>query len=88
VTLSGLLGQVGAQRACSRAPGGVRRLGLGRDSRRRASDERVFVEGERDTYLHRVAFQMLAGAVLDPVWSRQLILKTARSYWSTARFIG
>lgn len=40
------------------------------------------VEGERDTYLHRIAFQMLAEAALDPASSRELILETAESYWS------
>jgi transcriptional regulator with XRE-family HTH domain len=40
------------------------------------------VEGERETYLHRIAFQMLAGASLDPAASRALILKTAESRWS------
>jgi transcriptional regulator with XRE-family HTH domain len=43
------------------------------------------LEGERDTYLHRIAFQMLADASLDPVESRELILDTAGSYWSGAR---
>jgi transcriptional regulator with XRE-family HTH domain len=40
------------------------------------------VEGERDTYLHRIAFHMLAEAALDPASSRELILETAESYWS------
>jgi transcriptional regulator with XRE-family HTH domain len=39
-------------------------------------------EGERETYLHRIAYQMLAEASLDPVASRELILKTAESHWS------
>jgi hypothetical protein len=38
------------------------------------------VEGERETYLHRVAFQVLVDASLDPAASRDLILKTAESY--------
>ena len=42
------------------------------------------VEGERETYLHRIAFQMLADASLDPVASRALILETAESMWSGA----
>ncbi len=42
------------------------------------------LEGERETYLHRIAFQMLAQASLDPVASRELILKTAESHWSGA----
>ena len=40
------------------------------------------LEGERETYLHRIAFQMLADASLDPVASRALILETAESCWS------
>jgi transcriptional regulator with XRE-family HTH domain len=43
------------------------------------------LEGERETYLHRIAFQMLADAALDPVTSRELILETAESHWSGAR---
>jgi transcriptional regulator with XRE-family HTH domain len=43
------------------------------------------LEGERETYLHRIAFQMLADASLDPVASRALILETAESHWSGAR---
>ena len=43
------------------------------------------LEGERETYLHRIAFQMLADASLDPVKSRELILDTAESCWSGAR---
>ena len=42
------------------------------------------LEGERETYLHRIAFQMLAEASLDPAASRALILKTAESHWSGA----
>jgi len=42
------------------------------------------LEGERETYLHRIAFQMLAEASLDPAASRALILETAESYWSGA----
>jgi transcriptional regulator with XRE-family HTH domain len=40
------------------------------------------LEGERETYLHRIAFQMLADAALDPAASRALILETAESHWS------
>ncbi len=40
------------------------------------------VEGERETYLHRIAFQMLVGASLDPASSRELILETAESHWA------
>ena len=43
------------------------------------------LEGERETYLHRIAFQMLAEAALDPVASRALVLETAESHWSGAR---
>jgi transcriptional regulator with XRE-family HTH domain len=43
------------------------------------------LEGERETYLHRIAFQMLAEASLDPAASRALIVETADSYWSGAR---
>jgi transcriptional regulator with XRE-family HTH domain len=43
------------------------------------------LEGERETYLHRIAFQMLADAALDAASSRALILKTAESHWSAPR---
>jgi len=43
------------------------------------------LEGERETYLHRIAFQMLADTALDPVASRSLILETAESYWRGPR---
>jgi len=43
------------------------------------------VEGERDTYLHRIAFQMLVNASLDPASSKALIIETADSYWSDAQ---
>jgi len=39
-------------------------------------------EGERETYLYRIAFQMLSEAALDPVASKDLILETAESAWS------
>src|ERR1700689_5077447 len=42
------------------------------------------LEGERETYLHRIAFRMLAEASLDPAASRELILETAESRWSGA----
>lgn len=42
------------------------------------------VEGERETYLHRIAFQMLSEAALDEADSRELLLEVADSYW-TAR---
>jgi transcriptional regulator with XRE-family HTH domain len=40
------------------------------------------LEGEKETYLHWLAFQMLAKAALDPEQSRELIRKTAESHWS------
>ncbi len=43
------------------------------------------LEAERETYLHRIAFQVLAEAALDPAASRDLILQTAESYWSRGR---
>ena len=45
----------------------------------------VFLEGERETYLHSIAYQRLAEAALDPAASRTLILETAESHWSGAR---
>jgi len=42
----------------------------------------VTLEGERETHLHRIAFQALSDAALDPATSRALILETAESYWS------
>jgi transcriptional regulator with XRE-family HTH domain len=45
------------------------------------------LEGERETYLHRIAYQMLAENALDPVASKALILQTAETYWSGARRI-
>ncbi len=43
------------------------------------------LEGERETYLHGIAHQMLAEAALDPAASRTLILEIAESHWSDAR---
>jgi transcriptional regulator with XRE-family HTH domain len=43
------------------------------------------LEDERETYLHRIAFQMLLDASLDPASSKALILETARAYWSDTR---
>ena len=40
------------------------------------------LEGEKETYLHWIAFQMLTRASLDPDRSKELILKTAESHWS------
>jgi transcriptional regulator with XRE-family HTH domain len=46
------------------------------------------LEGERETYLHRIAFQMLAEASLDPVASQAVILETAESHWSATGCAG
>jgi len=43
------------------------------------------LEGERETYLHRLAFQMLGDAALDPAESRAFVLQMAESYWSGAQ---
>ena len=43
------------------------------------------LEGERETYLYRIAFQMLAEASLDAESSRKLIGDTAESHWSPGR---
>jgi transcriptional regulator with XRE-family HTH domain len=40
------------------------------------------LEGERETYLHRIAFETLAESALDPDASKALILETAESRWS------
>jgi transcriptional regulator with XRE-family HTH domain len=40
------------------------------------------VEGERETYLHRLAFRALTDTALDPTSSKALILETADSHWS------
>ena len=40
------------------------------------------LEGERETYLHRIAFQMLAEASLDPAASAELVRQTAQAQWS------
>jgi transcriptional regulator with XRE-family HTH domain len=40
------------------------------------------LEGERETYLHRIAFQMLADASLDPASSKALVTETADKHWS------
>jgi transcriptional regulator with XRE-family HTH domain len=40
------------------------------------------VEGERETYLHRVAFKALTDTALDAAASRALITEAAESYWS------
>ena len=43
------------------------------------------LEGERETYLHRIAFEMLTDASLSPAASKELILETAESHWSGAQ---
>jgi transcriptional regulator with XRE-family HTH domain len=43
------------------------------------------VEGERDTYLQRIAFQMIVDNSLDPAASKALILETAENHWSRKR---
>lgn len=40
------------------------------------------LEGEKETYLHRLAFDMLVDASLDPASSKALILEAAESQWS------
>ena len=42
------------------------------------------VEAERDTYLHRIAFDTISDAALDPAASRALILETAQAHWAGA----
>jgi transcriptional regulator with XRE-family HTH domain len=42
------------------------------------------LEGERETYLHRIAFHALTEASLDKAASKARILETAESYWSGA----
>ena len=43
------------------------------------------IEDERETYLHRLAFDMLAGTSLDPASSKALILDSAETHWSGVR---
>lgn len=43
------------------------------------------LEGERETYLHRVAFQMLAFAALSPADSKARVLEAAEKFWGPAR---
>ncbi len=43
------------------------------------------LEGERETYLHRLVFQMLVSASLDPEPSKELIREAAESHWSNAQ---
>jgi transcriptional regulator with XRE-family HTH domain len=46
------------------------------------------LEGERETFLHRIAFQMLCDASLSPEKSKELILETAQSHWADGRQTG
>jgi transcriptional regulator with XRE-family HTH domain len=43
------------------------------------------LEEERETYLHRIAFQLISEVALDPAASRALILEAAESHWSGGR---
>ena len=43
------------------------------------------LEGERETYLHKIAFRMLADTSLDPASSKALILDTAQTHWSSGQ---
>lgn len=42
------------------------------------------LEGERETYLHRIAFRTISEAALDPAASKALILQIAESHWSAS----
>jgi transcriptional regulator with XRE-family HTH domain len=41
----------------------------------------VTVEGERETYLHQLAFRALREAALSPAQSKERVLEAAESYW-------
>jgi transcriptional regulator with XRE-family HTH domain len=43
------------------------------------------LEEERETYLHRIAFQLISEVALDSAASRALILEAAESHWSGGR---
>jgi transcriptional regulator with XRE-family HTH domain len=43
------------------------------------------LEDERETYLHKIAFRMLANTSLDPASSKALILDTAETHWSSSQ---
>ena len=45
-------------------------------------DSYLYVEGETDTYLHRLFFRAMADASLSPADSRQLITRTAETVWA------
>ena len=42
----------------------------------------VSLQGEKETYLHRIAFGMLRESSLDPASTKALILETAESKWA------
>jgi transcriptional regulator with XRE-family HTH domain len=48
----------------------------------------LYVEGETDTYLHRLFFQAMADASLPPVDSRHLIIQTAERAWALLYTLG
>jgi transcriptional regulator with XRE-family HTH domain len=43
------------------------------------------LEGERETHLHRLVFQMVVRSALDPDSSKELIRETAESHWANAQ---
>jgi transcriptional regulator with XRE-family HTH domain len=43
------------------------------------------LEGERETHLQRLVFQMIVKAALDPDSSKELIHETAESHWANAQ---
>ena len=45
----------------------------------------VSLQGERETYLHRIAFGMLREASLDPASTKALILDTAEAKWASSQ---
>lgn len=47
-----------------------------------------YVEGETDTYLHGLGFEILLGASLSPEASRDLIIEAAQSRWQGAGNFG
>jgi len=40
-----------------------------------------YVEGQQETHLHRIVFDVLLDASLDPAQSKDLIIQTAESHW-------
>jgi hypothetical protein len=43
------------------------------------------LEDEKETYLHRLAFELLTGAALDPADSKAFIVQTLETCWSRTR---